>query len=100
MGRRAPELPGLGTAAQPPDLPDRRRGIPHRALHARVSAAMAWREGWRGRAGALGWAMWTPVVKWPWGPLASPDCRASASRLKGAAFRCAPLRVGYADRPG
>ncbi|MBC2866364.1 ATP-binding protein [Streptomyces mexicanus] len=33
MGRRALELPGVGAAAQPPDLPDRRRGISHRALH-------------------------------------------------------------------
>ncbi len=30
--RRALELPGLGAAPQPPELPDRRRRIPHRAL--------------------------------------------------------------------
>ena len=30
---RALELPGLGTAPQPPDLPDRRPGIPYRAVH-------------------------------------------------------------------
>lgn len=32
MGRRALELPGIGTAAQPPDFPDRRPGIPRRTL--------------------------------------------------------------------